>query len=822
MFDKKRTGTLNNPSRSEAYDREEVQTEWELSIRRAIQDPKMLKRFVNGNFDVSPSSYDRRWHGACPWYPFFAIVNGAAGIYEHRPSQPRTLLLPLPELGTKETLARNIAQHWQPTWSRFTLQERLRTLEFSVPDLEQTTRIVDDSYDISVILRYTGTLSRNDTAVSEPHILLAEETIPIPDNTSDHNAIANENLPDIDRACALWAKRYLDTGTAEFASEHHIAPDHIFSGILTTKHWITPTYEVESNDTRSTRIEGGDPVVDILIDGKQLMTIARASWPAIKEYFHAAPEGPCVLTFRELLAMRTIVFTSPRGKAALRAEAQSTAERLAESLFHARADAEAKVKLRDIHRANAAEVERHRVAVEREGSMETYRVLFAEAFQVRRAPFFRCMDPSLQQRIRAIADGKGPDWWHSRFDADSADKTALDSWNSWATAILSDVRIAQPEAEIFAAEEARGETLHNFSPGNPDDSKHVRGWVITADGTLCKGSTPTFWPLVNRDELALAWRKNTAAAPHVFTVAKLPVDGVTPAQRTAVHALLTALSQEWDGVTGLSGRTTSPPIGRGWDLSSTAPRQTYVPYTFVHSSQNIVPSYSAAVDTLPAQDPLTLHLLPIPSLEELTSAIDAQHIAEREHQRTAKQRALDIEAERARAHAAFTPEVCAIFRERFEELDAYAAICTTLPQKSADAQKFVREIQNNGCDAHGPRYHLDHRTMSTSALNADIDWRINTIKTFATRKKINDEYPKLWDKICNRVEQWRSIPALVDAEILKGGDVALLMDETVDGVSLTTSLMAKRVARRFLENPWGMSVADAIVAETKELFTLLS
>ncbi len=142
-------------------------------------------------------------------------------------------------------------------------------------------------------------------------------------------------------------------------------------------------------------------------------------------------------------------------------------------------------------------------------------------------------------------------------------------------------RVAAEEARVAAerAQEAKAGTLSNFkvTGGNwyRTDDKFVEAWVVRPDGSLRDGDQGRTWHQVEAGELALRWFKNYRAADHRFEVVKLPLAGLTEAQRATVANLEQNLAKEWDGQTGMSGRTVSPPVGNGWNLGKpVAPKAT--------------------------------------------------------------------------------------------------------------------------------------------------------------------------------------------------------------------------------------------------------
>ncbi|HEY4493818.1 MAG TPA: hypothetical protein VJB95_00055 [Candidatus Paceibacterota bacterium] len=75
------------------------------------------------------------------------------------------------------------------------------------------------------------------------------------------------------------------------------------------------------------------------------------------------------------------------------------------------------------------------------------------------------------------------------------------------------------------------------------------------------------WRLVGPDELAISWSKANTAASHRFAIDHRPVSDCTEAQLQTVNRIEREIEASWEGAVGMSG-TTSPSIGKGWDLKS--------------------------------------------------------------------------------------------------------------------------------------------------------------------------------------------------------------------------------------------------------------
>jgi hypothetical protein len=66
----------------------------------------------------------------------------------------------------------------------------------------------------------------------------------------------------------------------------------------------------------------------------------------------------------------------------------------------------------------------------------------------------------------------------------------------------------------------------------------------------------------------LRWAKAYTAADHEFEIVHMPTEGLTPAQLERIAEIEAELAQQWDGRSGMSGNTSSPPVGNGWGLVS--------------------------------------------------------------------------------------------------------------------------------------------------------------------------------------------------------------------------------------------------------------
>lgn len=108
------------------------------------------------------------------------------------------------------------------------------------------------------------------------------------------------------------------------------------------------------------------------------------------------------------------------------------------------------------------------------------------------------------------------------------------------------------------------------------------GWVIRPDGSLRERDQidcprPRYsdegtqrWRQICAGEIVLKWSKAYTAAPHEFTVIHRP-ETLTDAQQRTVRLIQEELAKQWDGRSGMSGNTSSAPVGKGWGLNTPKP-----------------------------------------------------------------------------------------------------------------------------------------------------------------------------------------------------------------------------------------------------------
>jgi hypothetical protein len=140
---------------------------------------------------------------------------------------------------------------------------------------------------------------------------------------------------------------------------------------------------------------------------------------------------------------------------------------------------------------------------------------------------------------------------------------------------------AWAQAVELQSQEQKGEILVNWGGNFKLSGNGSRlYWVVMPDGSLREADETKFvgryndegtkkWLLVAPDEVALAWGKSYTAAPHNFVVNKLPTGETCTAEQLAtIHRIEAELAVKWDGQTGMSGSTSSPPVGNGWGIGN--------------------------------------------------------------------------------------------------------------------------------------------------------------------------------------------------------------------------------------------------------------
>jgi hypothetical protein len=211
---------------------------------------------------------------------------------------------------------------------------------------------------------------------------------------------------------------------------------------------------------------------------------------------------------------------------------------------------------------------------------------------------FGLTEANLRCEVQEIAGATGFDTMPTEGWGDS-----LTSWVEKANGVIERYTTAEQEIVTLQQRQDSGEVLVDFGGryrwgGATNQSRH---WVIRPDGQERgpdsyprerNGDGSNYWRLVGPEELALMWSKAYTAAPHEFEVAKLPTNGCTTEQLATVERLEREIGERFNGTTGMSGMTTSPEIGKGWDLrkkNSPVPSVAIAPV----SSEEIVDAVAA-------------------------------------------------------------------------------------------------------------------------------------------------------------------------------------------------------------------------------------
>jgi hypothetical protein len=349
------------------------------------------------------------------------------------------------------------------------------------------------------------------------------------------------------------------------------------------------------------------------------------------------------------------------------------------------------------------------------------------------------------------------------------------------------VNSAIPTAEDLAKREATGEVLANFPRPSSGIVGHHSEWVIEPDGSLRLEDSVGLWKLVEPQELAIAWSKSSNAAENIFTVGKLPIGGLTDAQRDTVRGIVSELAKKWDGVTGFSGRTVSPPVGKGWDLTEVS-----AGYPSAKSGKD---SRSTAFQLTEPQLRTVKppHLVAVPTVDEALRAIK-ERAAEAERVKAAAEKLAQEKKERLQAReAALTPEFRKAIEAKLDELDAYFAICSTFPGETEEVIKFRKAIRTNGLDSAWLRQAYVKNDLNTDFVDS-CKQKIAGMKTFATRQKITKENGDVWGRIEEKLAKWKTIPTLIEGD----ADAQSLITEE----AISTKDLVIRVEENFLSHAW--------------------
>lgn len=844
MFKEKNIGAPKHTSHSLESEWNAAFTEWEASVHaKACKDFGVRSMF----FDASGSIdwRDRRWGGSLPNQVRLRVVNGKAGIWGekkgdllHKNDAAIELLIPLPELGEGVELVRYLFQCWQNTSLSFggrynfeRAKDLLAGLEIDLADVTREIALFETQDGESVHVSWKGTALWKTLELCDPQTPIFDLTHTIPG--FEYAFPVNEDIPEITEAYARWAEKYLN------GKSHHPRFEGICAGVLTTSFEDVPLKNSRDPVDKEWVTTGGYRIYTLFLDGEKVLEVNPECYQKILEHLHLVPGGVAVFTMRQIDAVCAAysdsmvhvpnVFTphmtglGARGRQAMFNEVQHQHEELAEPMSIAQKKVEARLAVQEIVTKNAQEMARHASEMERYEALTTMNALYKELHSLRDAPYFRCFDTGLQKDILEVFART----FDASFDASSLVniRRRVDRQQD----VLQRVARARVAAEALAQRENDGEILTNFSAKaffrEHEAPNYFNAWVVRPDGTVEELGGHEIHACVQSDELALAWKKRTAASEHVFAVAKLPVSAITGAQRAAVSHIVQGLAQYWDGSTGLSGNTVSLPVGKGWDLSRVSsgyPAAMPEPILVESVDPNGIIRRGTSVQELGMllRVPEPPQILPVPTVEEMFQSLLAEERARLEAIALQQAFSRKREALHQEQKAAFTPEVQQELEKKFDELDVYFLLCTSLPVHNAETQKFMKEVRQSGFDSALLRSLRANGKLYGEGIEY-CDGKIRGMKELASRKKIREAIPGLWEKISDRVEQWRSISQRIQEEVQRGGDIALLMGETVAGTQITFPWLVERIRARYLENPWGISVADALAAETREIYLRL-
>lgn len=272
--------------------------------------------------------------------------------------------------------------------------------------------------------------------------------------------------------------------------------------------------------------------------------------------------------------------------------------------------------------ANVADVERN-VAYWEEQAVEKLRKQMARAeFQ----PQFESLAPRAEALGLTLSYGEEKVNWEggSYYGGYAYSQEGLDSFTADLTRKEEEAATKARE-EVAAAAKAKAKA-EAAELGLPSDvriwhrggaTNAGRGWVIGPNGmdresdsvdTSMHGSNSKryhqsyegdhVWKQILPGEVVLRWAKAYTAADHEFEVVHMPTEGVTEAQLERIAEIEAELAQQWDGRTGMSGNTTSPPVGRGWGLNNPKPAPKVAPADAKPASAEQV---NASLDALKAK-----------------------------------------------------------------------------------------------------------------------------------------------------------------------------------------------------------------------------
>lgn len=235
---------------------------------------------------------------------------------------------------------------------------------------------------------------------------------------------------------------------------------------------------------------------------------------------------------------------------------------------------------------NVTRVERHVEQIEAENAEKQRKQAARDTFQ----PKFEALKPRMEALGLTVEFGEesvrlGGDYYGDSYSEDGLAKFE---------AKLAQKEKETAEAKAKAEAEAKQAVLEAEAaamglPQNVEIWKRRGGatnagdgWVIRPDGFLRERDEidcprPRYsdegtqrWRQICHGEIVLRWAKGYTAAPHEFEVIYRP-EHITDAQVRTVLMIQEELSEQWDGRSGMSGNTSSPPVGKGWGLNTPKP-----------------------------------------------------------------------------------------------------------------------------------------------------------------------------------------------------------------------------------------------------------
>lgn len=180
----------------------------------------------------------------------------------------------------------------------------------------------------------------------------------------------------------------------------------------------------------------------------------------------------------------------------------------------------------------------------------------------------------------------------------------------------------------------------------------------------------------------------------------------------------------------------------------------------------------------------------------------ASEMAKKQAEERAKQDAI----ERAQREAEMTPEVKVQINNAFKEVEAFGKILATLPQQSAEREKFAKSIPLGVLN--NIRTDIDQATKGKLILEDIEKFRIS-LEQLADRKKINEEVKGLKKRAEERLNEWKGI-----TEQVKNFDEAQMI--IADEIITEEELIAK-VQETYLTDPWNSSVETVLHNVVEEI-----